>query len=229
MPKLAALACAAPLALALAGPGFADVRGSVHEIVNPEASRAEWRRQPLAGAYVAIVWEIAIPAPAHATTSCRYAELARTDAKGEYIMEGPNFITAALAHTIFAAYAPGRRVIAFRYPGTLLTPKDITLVKSDWPSEQRLSLLNSLARPGCAGWDAKLHDPKGLLRPMQQELLREAATLPAESDYAKNTLRSLEAEVRGPQPALREPIRVEIAPAQGSIEAAPAPAQPSSR
>src|SRR5512144_3079459 len=80
---------------ALAMPqAHAEFRGKVHMLVNPEAAGDEWRRVPLSGAYIAVFWTVTVPAPAHATSSCRYSEFARSDEKGEYVMEGPNFITA---------------------------------------------------------------------------------------------------------------------------------------
>lgn len=84
--------------LALAMPqARAELRGKVPMLVNPQAPRTEWQRVPLPGTYIAVFWAITVPAPAHAISSCLYSEFARSDENDEYVMEGPNFITAGAA------------------------------------------------------------------------------------------------------------------------------------
>ena len=133
-------------------PAGAELRGIVQEVVNPESPRAEWRRQPVAGAYVAMTWSVVVPAPAHATESCRHAEIARTDASGQYVIQGPSFITAGLAKPRVLAYLPGREQIAFPYPGSLSSPADITLGKPARSADDRLQMLLMLETPGCTAW-----------------------------------------------------------------------------
>jgi hypothetical protein len=196
--------------LLLSRPALAEVRGVVYEVLNPEAPRAEWRRQPLPSAYVSLRWDITIPAPAHATTSCRYAEIARTDAKGEYIMDGPNFITAGLASPRYSVHAAGRERVNFPYPGSRETPADITMTKSSRQPEERLSQLFLISNTGC--FDRKLNDPGGVLRSYLESLVEEARALNVDSPQGRNMLRSLEASAKGPGPSDRAPIRVEAAP-----------------
>jgi hypothetical protein len=120
-------ALAAAIALAAMSPTQsvrAEVTGVVYELLNPEAPRDEWRRQPLACAYVTISWSVTIPMPAHASSSCRYAEIARTDQNGRYIMEGPNFITAGAARARAMVYAPGRDRVPYPYPGSEMKEQD---------------------------------------------------------------------------------------------------------
>src|SRR5687768_2227327 len=102
------MACMTIAAILPSSPASGEVRGTVQEIVNPEAPHTEWRRQPVPDAYVVMTWTITIPTPAHATSSCRYSEIARTDANGSYSMEGPNVFTAALARASGFVYSPGR-------------------------------------------------------------------------------------------------------------------------
>jgi len=108
-------------------PAHAEQRGKVYFLVNPQAPRAEWQRRPLPGAFVAVNWTVRIPAPAHAVATSRYSELARTDEAGEYVMEGPNVFTATLGDPAYYVYSPGLESIAFPYPGSEISPKDITV------------------------------------------------------------------------------------------------------
>jgi hypothetical protein len=172
----------------------AELRGKVSTVVNPEAPRGDWRRVPLPGAYVVVYWSVVIPAPAHATSSCRYSEFARSDEKGEYTMEGPNFVTAGFANASFNVYSPGLELINFPYGGTLHSEKDITMVKSTRPPQERLSLISAYADPSCSS--AKPKDPRGLLEDYHRALLEEARTLPTESSRGRNQLQHLEAAAR---------------------------------
>ena len=133
----------------------AELRGKVHMLINPQAPRTEWQRVPLPGAYIAVYWTITVPAPAHAITSCRYSEFARSDENGEYVMEGPNFITAALAHTTHLVYSPGLQRIEFPYGGSPLSEKDITMARMTFTAEERLSWIYLFIDPSCP--DTKLN------------------------------------------------------------------------
>lgn len=191
---------AAPLA------ALAELRGQVHRVANPEAPRAEWRRTPLPGAYVAVTWTISLPAPGHSPDYCRHSELARTDASGRYVMQGPGFITAALGRTAFSAYFPGLELVAFPYPGTERSEKDITLIRSQQPPDERLGRLAGMLDPGCA--PDSLQDPGGQLAEYHRALLEEARSLKAESRRGRNALAMIEGAARrsandGKPPPLR--------------------------
>jgi hypothetical protein len=211
--------------LLLSQPALAEVRGVVYEVLNPEAPRAEWRRQPLPNAYVSLRWDITIPAPAHATSSCRYAELARTDAKGEYVMEGPNFITAGLARASYSVHAAGRERVNFPYPGSRETPADISMTRSTRQPEERLSLLLLISTVGCSSLDSKLHDPRGVLKAYLESLVEEARALNVDSPQGRATLGILESSAKGPGPADRGPMRIEAAPAPPAQRQAKDPAR----
>jgi hypothetical protein len=187
------LALAAALLPASAG---AELRGIVQEVVNPESPRAEWRRQPVAGAYVAMTWSVVVPAPAHATESCRHAEIARTDASGQYVIQGPSFITAGLAKPRVLAYLPGREQIAFPYPGSLSSPADITLGKPARSADDRLQMLLMLETPGCSGLEVS--DPQRILKAYYESLAGEADALRPETDAGRNTQRYLQARAKRP-------------------------------
>jgi hypothetical protein len=190
----------------------AEVNGTVHELLNPEAPRDEWRRQPLANAYVVISWSITIPTPAHATTSCRYSEIARTNGNGRYSMEGPNFVTAGLARTDALVYAPGRDRIPFPYPGTLMREQDVTMAKSARSPEGRLTMLTIFAYPGCPGFDRKIHDPHGLLKPYHESLLAEARTLNVDTQAGRIVVRELETRVKYADPTNLAPAPIRVVP-----------------
>lgn len=212
--RLTALALG--LLLIGAAPAKAEPRGKVYFLVNPQAPREQWERRPLPGAFVTLSWTMTIPAPAHAVSSCRYSELARTDANGEYVMEGPNPVTAHLADASYWAYSPGLEPVPFPYGGSAMLPKDITMTFSTRSAEERLSHLSLATRPGCGGDD--LRDPQALYLPYLRALLDEARTLKVDSAVGQREVQYIEAVLRhasgGDQP---QPLRV--VPVQGSVEA----------
>lgn len=164
------------LAILVAMPVRAEVRGMVHEVVNPEAPREQWSRRPLAGAYVTLAWSVVIPAPAHAVDSCRHAEIARADANGRFVMRGPDFLTARLAKPRILAYSPGREQVAFPHPGTLPDPTDITLARSARATDERLEILLILKDPGREA-GRRLSDPQQVLEDYHQALHAKAKAL----------------------------------------------------
>jgi hypothetical protein len=207
--------------LALAMPqAHADFRGKVHMVVNPETARIGWRRVPLPGAYVAVFWSITVPAPAHAITTCRYSEFARSDDKGEYVMEGPNFVTAALAESSFLVYSPGLEPVSFPYGGSLQSARDITMARSQLAPAERLSRIAGYTDPHCP--DTKIHDPHGLLDAYHRSLFEEASSLQVESPQGRSNLRSIQAAARRASGFHKpEPVRAVIRPSPGAIESSP--------
>jgi hypothetical protein len=208
------------VALALAMPqARADLRGKVHVLLNPEAPRLEWLRAPLPGAYVAVYWSVTIPGPGHAGSSCRYSELARSDERGEYLMDGPNFLTARIAHKAFLVYSAALEPINFPYGGSVQSAEDITMAKSTLTPAQRLSRISGYAQPDCP--ERKLNDPHHLLEAFHRSLLDEAKRLHVESDEGRTQLQSIEAAARrvaGDKPG---GPRVVIMPRSGAIESRP--------
>lgn len=204
--------------LALAMPqARAELRGKVGMLVNPEAPRADWRRVPLPGAYIAVFWSITVPAPAHAITTCRYSEFARSDENGEYVMEGPNFVTAALAESSFLVYSPGLEPINFPYGGSLQSEKDITMAKSALPPQERLSRIAGYTDPHCP--DTKLNDPRSLLETYHRALLEEARSLQVESPRGRIDLQQLEAAARRASGLNKPgPVRAVIVPSPGAAQ-----------
>jgi hypothetical protein len=219
--KRALAALLAGLALAIPQ-ARAELRGKVHMLVNPDAPRTEWRRVPLPGAYIAVFWSVTVPAPAHAVTTCRYSEFARSDEKGEYVMEGPNFVTAAVAHTWFLVYSPGAEQVNFPYGGTPQTAVDITMTKSTLAPPERLSRIWGYTDPHCP--DTKLNDPHNLLDAYHRILLEEARSLQVETPMGQRELRGIEAAARRASGAdKRGPVRVIVAPSSGSMQRASPP------
>jgi hypothetical protein len=204
--------------LALATPqARAELHGKVHMLVNPEAPRADWRRVPLPGAYIAVFWSVTVPAPAHAITTCRYSEFARSDEQGEYAMKGPNFVTAALAESSFLVYSPGLEPINFPYGGSLQSGKDITMARSTLPPQERLSQIAGYTDPHCP--DTKLNDPRSLLEPYHRALLDEGRSLQVESPRGRIDLRHLEAAARRVSGLDKPgPVRAVILPSPGAIQ-----------
>lgn len=203
-------------------PAHADVRGKIHMLVNPDAPRAEWRRVPLPGAYIAMFWSVTVPAPAHAITTCRYSEFARSDGKGEYVMEGPNFVTAALATSSFLVYAPGMQQINFPYPGSLQSATDITMVRSTLTPAERLSRIVGYIDPHCP--DMKLNDPRGLLGAYYRSLLEEAGSLHVKTPEGRRNLQSIQTAARRASSLDKPgPIRAVVRPSAGSIQSVPPP------
>jgi hypothetical protein len=211
--------------LLAAAPAQAELRGKVYVAVNPDAPRTEWRRVPLPGAFVIVDWTVTIAAPAHAVTSCRYSEIARTDTQGDYVMDGPNFVTASLARTGFSVYATGLEPVNFPGGGSPATPQDITMTWSKVPASQRLSRLSAGVDPGCGSLERKVSDPRGVLGAYLQALLDEAKMLPADSQLAREHLRSIEAAVRRNAGLDKPgPLRAVIVPAPGAVQSQKLPA-----
>ena len=193
-----------------AAPARAELRGKVYLITNPEAAPSEWRRRPLPGAFVAVSWTVVIPGPGHAVDSCRYREIARTDDNGEFVVEGPNFLTAAMADASYEAYSPGLDWVE-PYPRARTDPKDITMALSRRSPAERLSNIALRTDPGCS--TATLRDPRALLVPYLRALVDEAKTLNVDSERGRMDVRSLETALRratgGDRP---QPLRVIVVP-----------------
>ncbi len=225
-------AAAGLIALGAAWPGAqarADVQGMVYEVLNPEAPWGEKLRQPLPGAYVVLTWDVTIPAPAHATSWCLHSEIARTDQKGEYVMERPGWLGKAIADVRILVYAQGRERVNYPYGGSPVTEKDITMAKSTRPPEEHLGGLFGHSILGC-GSDHAVHDPKGLLPSYYRALAAEARDLNVTSEVGRRIVQSLQVEAERHDPGYRppgsSPIRVVPAPAEGALQRAnPAPAQ----
>ena len=199
-----------------AGPAHAEQRGKVYFLVNPQAPREQWERRPLPGAFVALSWTVTIPAPAHAVSTCRYSELARTNANGEYVMEGPNPVTAHLADAAYAAYSPGLQPVPFPYGGSPMSAKEITMTFSTRSAESRLSQLSLFTSPGCG--DGDLRDPHALLVPYLRALLDEARGLKVDSPVGQREVQHIEAVLRHASGDDR-PRPLRVVPVQGAIEA----------
>lgn len=206
------LAIATLLLVALeADPARAELRGKVYLLVNSQAPRSQWQRVPLPQAFVEVDWSVTVPAPAHAVTTCRYSELARSNENGEYVMEGPNFLTASLAHTSYVAYSPGLEPIQFPYGGSPTTPQDITMAPTTRAPAERLSHIALFAEPGCP--DTNLRDPGGLLLPYLRNVLDEAKALNVDSERARRDVEHIEAVLKRASGEDKPgPLRVEIAP-----------------
>ncbi|HYX65480.1 MAG TPA: hypothetical protein VE935_14785 [Burkholderiales bacterium] len=219
--RMLAVALATVIGLASAA-ACAELRGKVYLLVNPQAPRGEWQRRPLPGAFVAVSWTVIVPAPGHAVDSCRYSELARSDDKGEYVMEGPNFLTAAVADTAYYAYSPGFDPVSFPYPGSPISPKDITLTFSTRTPEERLSHIGGFTDPGCT--PETLHDPRSLRVPYLRALLDEAKTLNVDTERGRRDVAYIEAVLRRATGQER-PQRPRVVVVPGASEAAnPQPA-----
>jgi hypothetical protein len=187
----------AALALLLLGfvQAHAEQRGKVYMLVNPQEPRDQWQRRPLPGVFVALSWTHTIPAPTHAITTCSYSELARSDDTGEYVVEGPNPVTASLASVSYYVYFPGLQPIAYPYGGSPMSPKDITMAFSTRTPAARLSQLALFTDPGCG--DGKLSDPRALFVPYLRALLEEAKTLTVDSDRGRADIAHIDAVLRG--------------------------------
>jgi hypothetical protein len=150
----------------------AEVRGKVERVENPQAPREQWRRFPLADAYVTMWWTVTIPTPAHATSSCRYQEVARTDEKGEFVIEGPNFITAGMARSAYSVYARDLEELRHPYgPG----PKEIVMAASKRKPEERAELLRYQLDAPCA--ERALNAAEGVVERYHQVVRQEASTI----------------------------------------------------
>jgi hypothetical protein len=226
------LVAAALAALLASHPALAEVRGMVYELANPTARRDEWQRKPLAGAYVVISWSITIPAPAHATSTCRHSEIARSNDKGEYVMEGPGLVTEGLARTSWFVYAPGMDRVDWPWAERPEALKDISMAKSTLSPDERLSRLANFGYPGCHS--REIHDPRGVLKAYHEALAAEARAFSPNTTAGRSILQSLESRAKNfgiPPTPDGTVLRIEAAPVdRGSLLQRDTPRpEPSSR
>jgi hypothetical protein len=223
--RIPALAALAAIALLLPHPALAGVHGVVYELANPKAPRDEWQRKPLANAYVVISWSITIPAPAHATSSCRHIEIARSNEKGEYVMDGPWFPTSALAHANLLAYAPGMDRVDWPWIERPEALKEISMARSERSADERLSTLMVLDGLSWSCYGQEIHDPQGVLKAYREALAAEGRTLNPVTQSGRSIQSSLEARIK-PVPPPGTPMRVEVVPVDGQIQKHSLPAAP---
>jgi hypothetical protein len=203
--------------LLLSQPAFADLRGMIYELANPQAPYKEWQRKPLADAYVVISWSVSIPAPGHSPSYCKHIEIARSNDKGEYTLEGPGLSIGMLGHaTLMTAYSPGLQRFDWPWAERPEALKEISMVTLTKTADERLSQLGFFGEPGCSG--VEMHDPKGVLPAYYAVLVEEAKALKPTSQAATENLRMLEAKAKSPGPAL---VPAGAVPVPARIEAAP--------
>lgn len=186
---LAAAAIAAFLPLA----ALAEVRGVVYELANPNAPRDEWRRKPLPNAYVILSWSTRLPGPGHPIITCKHNEIARSDDRGRYVIEGPGLLTSAATKPRLLVYAPGMDRVDWPFAQRPEALKDISMARSTHSDEERLGLLLLFDSPGCFGQE--MHDPKGVLRAYREALAAEAKALRPATDAGRRIQQSLRARV----------------------------------
>jgi hypothetical protein len=209
-----------------AAPAHAEVRGKVQLVTNPDAPRPDWLRRPLSGAFVIGYWSITVFGPGHAPTYCRYSEIARSDERGEYAMEGPNIFTASLAHSSFSVYSPGLEQIDFPFGRSQARAQDITMTWSKMAPSQRLSNISMSAQPGCPALENEIKDPRGVLNAYRQAILDEARTLKVDTERGRQDVTHIEAIIRsaaGLDNPTR-PLRAVVVNPSGAIQSQRLPA-----
>ena len=160
-----------------------EVRGTVFEIQNPEAPRAEWKRAPLAGAFVIAHWTGQRPGLAHYESVCIQAAIGRTDAQGRYeIAEPPPLRSTFLVwrhDPSVAVYKPG---FDDRYELRVDRPRrEHSLAPTRLDAAQRASLAEAVSRLGCddsKGGLLPLTDPQGVLPAFREALAAEVPRKP---------------------------------------------------
>jgi len=173
------------LALAgLAGPAAAqDVHGTVFEVVNHEAPRAEWRRTPAASAFVIVHWTGRRPGFGHYESVCIQAAIARTDERGRFQIAEPSPLRSTFLvlrdEPAVGIFKPG-----FDAPSELRKPgaqPEWSLLPTRLTREQRASVADGLSRMGCSddqGGLLPMTDPQAVLPAYRDALREESATKP---------------------------------------------------
>ena len=137
-------------------------------------------------------------------------------------MEGPNFVTAALAEPSFLVYSPGLEPVNFPYGGSPQSARDITMAKSQLAAEERLSRIFGYTDPHCS--ETKIHDPHGLLDAYHRSLLDEANSLPVQSRQGHNELQSIKAAARRASGLDKPgPVRAVVGPSPAIESSSPPP------
>lgn len=158
-----------------------EVRGTVFEVENPEAPRAQWKRAPSAGAFVIVHWTGRRPGLAHYESVCIAAAIGRTDAQGRFeLAEPPPLRSTFLVmrnDPAVAVYKPGfddRRELGVR--GGV---REFTLAPTRLDAAQRAGFVEVLSGMGCRddkGALIALTDPQGALRAFDAALAAERGT-----------------------------------------------------
>ena len=160
-----------------------EVRGTVFEVENPEAPRAQWKRAPSAGAFVIVHWTGTRPGLAHYESVCIQAAIARTDAQGRFeIAEPPPLRSTFLVwrdDPAVAVYKPGfddRRDLGVRG-----VQRELTLAPTRLDAAQRAAFAELLSGMGCRDDKANLvplTDPQGALLLFEAALAAESPAKP---------------------------------------------------
>ena len=179
-----------------------DVRGTVFEIANPEAPRADWKRAPSAGAFAVVHWTGRRPGFGHYQSVCIQAAIARTDAQGRFAIAQPPALRSTFLvwrdDPAVALYKPGfdeRSELRVAGPS-----REWSLVPTRLEAPLRAAVVEGMSDMGCRDESAMLvplADPQGVLAAFRAAL---AAELPAKAQ--KFEVRAL--PPGGPRPAAPE-------------------------
>lgn len=157
-----------------------EVRGTVFEIANPGAPRAEWKRGPSAGAFVIVHWTGRRPGFGHYESVCIQAAIARTDAQGRFeVAEPPPLRSTFLVfrnEPAVAVYKPGFDVLI--EPGSAGPQRERSLVPTALDAQRRAALADAMSDLGCRDERATLvplTDPQGVLPAFRAALAAESA------------------------------------------------------
>ncbi len=166
------------LGIAVGIPAHAqEVRGTVFEIQNPDAPRAEWQRAPSAGAFVIVHWTGRRPGLFHYESVCIQAAIARTDGQGRFeIAEPPPLRSTFLVFRDAPAvgiYKPG-----FDGRSELrVAGREWSLAPTRMAAPLRAAFVEGMADMGCRDERtglAALVDPQGVLPAFQAALAAES-------------------------------------------------------
>lgn len=159
--------------------GAQGVQGTVFELTNPEAPRAEWRRIPAVDAFAIAHWIGYRPGFGHYESVCLQAAIGRTDAAGRFSIPQPSMRARFVlfrSDPAVAIYKPGFEAQSGTRPRSV---PEWFLVPTRMTAAQRAVYVDIFRSYGCTEDDgtlAPLVDPQGVLpafrRALQQEIGR---------------------------------------------------------
>ena len=176
-------ACFLFTALAASWASAQGVQGTVFEVIDPAAPRAEWRRVPSENAFVIVHWTGHIPRFGHGEAVCLQAAIAKTDERGRFGISEPRPLRST-----FMVFRDDPAVAVYK-PG-FDTPPDLRvrgprpewlLVRTKLTREQRAGLAEMLSDMGCRddnGMLVLLTDPQGVLPAFRSAIREESGAKP---------------------------------------------------
>lgn len=155
------------------------MRGEVFEVLNPKDPFDQWKRVPVAGAFVFVQWKGFAPQPFHGRSVCLHLSVTRTDAHGRFSV--PSWWAPPKPYPVIdnepRVWAGKGRLVHKSDGHTGPHSVEVLLVKDQRPPGERLFLIEGDFHTSCDRHARKIRDLDGSLAAFYRELHEEARQL----------------------------------------------------